>query len=89
MSDVGELYDGYKREQRRRRDKRLPERIAKVKSFNIPFRWLNEPYHMRFNINGKIIDYFPVHSVVKIKKGNRWITKNGIDTLRKELTTEG
>lgn len=83
--DITAMWKEIRSGQKNRRSARLAHRIETIESWGIPFRRLNGDYHLRFELDdGTIVDYWPVHSVIRIR-GKRPRKLHGIKTLKKEL----
>lgn len=85
---VSQEWKDIKANQQDRRTERVERRIKTIESWEIPFRRLNGDFHLRFTEldDWKVVDYYPVHSIIYIREyGKKARKRTGIDTLKEEL----
>lgn len=88
--DDYEIYDVLKDKQRARRDERRPRYLQYATEHNIPWRWTNEPYAIRFGPDDNFVDFYVTHAMVAFKgKNGRQVWRRGFKALEKALKERG
>lgn len=77
-------------DQQARRAERRPRYLRYAIERGITWRWLNEPYAIRFGPDDNFVDFYVTHAMVAFRgKDGRQIWKRGFDALEKALIEHG
>jgi hypothetical protein len=88
--DDYEIFGERKQEQQARREERRPRYLQYAIKSGIPWRWLNEPYQIRFGTDDNFVDFFTTHAIVAFKgSDNKLIYQRGFEALQRALHKKG